>query len=227
MILFGKQIVLHLLERHPKSITEIMLAKEIDKKLFSKFAALGVKIIKLDAKKAQSLAHGGNHQGFFAQVNGFDFTEAKELKSLNFLAITDGATDVGNIGAIIRNGHCLGVDGFCIGNVGSIPFDGIIRSSAGAALEAKISLVPNLADFANELKMDGFTLYGANSKGQDIKNIKIETKKAIFLGSEGDGLSKRIESKMDFLVSIKMRNDFDSLNVSSASAILFDRMMDD
>lgn len=65
MIIYGKQIVLYVLENHPKLVEEVFLSKEIDNKLFSKFLKLGKKIHRLDNQKAQALAKGGNHQGFF------------------------------------------------------------------------------------------------------------------------------------------------------------------
>ena len=65
MIIYGKQVVLYVLDRHPNLIEEVMFSKDIEPKLFKRFTSLNKKIIKLDNKKAQSLAKGGNHQGFF------------------------------------------------------------------------------------------------------------------------------------------------------------------
>jgi len=48
MIIYGKQIVLYVLENHPELIEEVFLSKEIDKKLFSKFANLKKVIYKVD-----------------------------------------------------------------------------------------------------------------------------------------------------------------------------------
>ena len=65
MIIYGKQVVLYVLKNHPNIIEEVMFSKEIENKTFNQFLTLSKKIIKLDNKKAQSLAQGGNHQGFF------------------------------------------------------------------------------------------------------------------------------------------------------------------
>ena len=64
MIVYGKQIVLYIAKNHPDIVEEVYLAKEVDKKLFSKIAKLNKKIIRPDYQKAQGLARGGNHQGF-------------------------------------------------------------------------------------------------------------------------------------------------------------------
>ncbi len=51
MIIYGKQIVLYVLEKHQELIEEIFLSKEIDSKLFSRFAKLNKKYIELITKK--------------------------------------------------------------------------------------------------------------------------------------------------------------------------------
>jgi 23S rRNA (guanosine2251-2'-O)-methyltransferase len=72
--------------------------------------------------------------------------------------------------------------------------------------------------------MSGFTSYGADMNGMDIRETRIDKNKVLVLGSEGEGLSSRVVSKLDCAISIKMSHDFDSLNVSAAAAILMDRM---
>ena len=69
MIVYGKQIVFYILEKHETLIEEIFLTKEIEPKLFRKFTDVGVKIIRPDNKKAQALAKGGNHQGYLLKIN--------------------------------------------------------------------------------------------------------------------------------------------------------------
>lgn len=226
MIVFGKRVVIHLLQRHKDKIKELLLSKEIQKSLFDEMLKSGIKISKLDPKKAQALAKGKNHQGFFAKIEGFGYDELKSIKKKGFLVVLCGLTDVGNIGAIIRSAYCLGVDGVVISGVKSIPFRELVRSSSGAVFEMPIVLFENTLDLINELKMEGFVLYGAEANKKDIRDIKIAKKRALFLGAEDKGLPKKVEQKMDFLVSIKMQNSFDSLNVNAAAAILIDRMRD-
>ncbi|MEA3522589.1 MAG: TrmH family RNA methyltransferase, partial [Campylobacterota bacterium] len=54
----------------------------------------------------------------------------------------------------------------------------------------------------------------------------VKGKRALILGSEGEGLSTRVEKKLDYKIKIEMQHGFDSLNVSAAGAILIDRMRD-
>ncbi len=222
MIVYGKQIVFYILEKHPKIIKQIYLTKELDKKLFKKFMDVGVKIIRPDNKKAQSLAHGGNHQGFLLEIDDFEFTPLNDIKQGEFIVVLDGLSDVGNIGAIARSCYALGVDGLVICGIKNFNPEGVIRTSSGAMLDMSVAVCENSYDFANELKQKGFSLVGADMDGYEVKTIQREKnqKIALFLGSEGLGLSNKLKKKLDLKVSIGMANDFDSLNVSVAAGIL-------
>lgn len=223
MIIYGKQVVLYVLDNHPDLIEEVFFSKEIDKKLFSKFLKLGKKIHKVDNQKAQALAKGGNHQGFFLKLSIFEYTPIEEMKKLNFILVLDGLTDVGNIGAILRSAYSLGIDGVVASGVKTLKESGIIRTSSGAMLDLPFTKTYNTLDLANELKQCGFALIGATMDGIDLKKygkIEQEDKVALFLGSEGEGLSNKVAKKLDLKVSIGMQNDFDSLNVSVAAGIL-------
>ncbi len=226
MIIYGKQVVLYVLEKYPSLIEEVMFSKELEPKLFKKFANLNKKIIKLDNKKAQSMAKGGNHQGFFLKLKEFETTNLKAIKDSNFIVILDGLTDVGNIGAICRTAYSLGVDAIIASNVKQLNYEGIARTSSGALFDIPFCQTPNVLDVINELKQNNFTLMGASMDGENLKEFKNENKKtALFLGSEGFGLSNKVTKKLDKKISIEMSNNFDSLNVSVAGGILIYNLM--
>ncbi|MGK0255710.1 MAG: 23S rRNA (guanosine2251-2'-O)-methyltransferase [Arcobacteraceae bacterium] len=222
MIVYGKQIVFYILEKHPKIIKQIFLAKEIDKKLFNKFMDVGAKIVRPDSMKAQALAKGGNHQGFLLDIDELEFAHMKDVKKSNFIVVLDGLSDVGNIGAIVRTCYAMGVDAIVICGLKNFYAAPIVRTSSGAMLDMPIAVSFNSYDLANELKQVGFSLVGADTEGYDIKDIQRESnqKTALFLGSESEGLSNKLMKKLDLKVSIGMKNDFDSLNVSVAAGIL-------
>jgi len=222
MIVYGKQIVFYILEKHPKIIKQIFLTKEIDKKLFNKFMDVGAKIVRPDNKKAQALAKGGNHQGFLLDIDEFEFAHMKDVKKSDFIVVLDGLSDVGNIGAIVRSCYAMGVDAIVICGLKNFYAAPIVRTSSGAMLDMPIAISYNSYDLANELKQVGFSLVGADMDGYEVKDIQREKnqKTALFLGNEGDGLSNKLKKKLDLKVSINMENNFDSLNVSVAAGIL-------
>jgi 23S rRNA (guanosine2251-2'-O)-methyltransferase len=178
----------------------------------------------LDEKKAQSLARGGAHQGFLAKVKPIELKSINELKKLDFLLVLVGVTDMGNIGSIIRSAYSLGVDGLILTGSKTFNLEGAVKPSSGAIFELPIGVVTNPLDLINELKLDDFSLYGAVLDGWSGKNISVSGKRALFMGSEGEGLPNRVIEKLDRKVTISMKNNFDSLNVAIATAILIDRM---
>ncbi|AJC88318.1 23S rRNA (guanosine(2251)-2'-O)-methyltransferase RlmB [Campylobacter insulaenigrae] len=224
MIVYGKQVFFYILEKHKDKINEIFLAKECEKSEFTKITKCSKKIKKLDFKNAQSLARGGNHQGFLMDIKEFDFCEFNELKDKNFIVILYNISDVGNIGAIIRSAYALGAEGVILATK-SVAVDGVIRTSSGAALDMKIALNDDILNMINELKQKGFYIYASASGGNNIHQITPKDKKVLIMGSEGFGIPSKILKKCDECVGIKMHNDFDSLNVSAAFAILCDRMI--
>ena len=83
----------------------------------------------------------------------------------------------------------------------------------------------NILSLLNELKMEGFSIYASAKDGKDVKKLSFADKKILIMGSEGFGLPKKILKKSDEILSIKMKNDFDSLNVNAAFSILCDRIV--
>ncbi len=223
MIIYGKQVCLHVLEHHSKSVKTVYIAKKgiLSAKLYNSYKD---KIKFLENKWAQSMSKGGNHQGLLVDVEDFIESDFDNIKKGSFLVVLDGLTDVGNIGAIVRSSYALGADGIIATGVKQLSFSGIARTSAGALFDMPFIIIPNGLDVLNELKQTGFTLYGASMDGESINNIEFMPKKVLVVGSEGEGLSKRVLSKIDKLVSIPMKDDFDSLNASVATAILLYRM---
>lgn len=225
MIVYGKQIFLYILKKFPDRLEEIYLAKEIDKKLFSTLTSLGVKILRVDSKKAQAMAHGGNHQGFLAKIKPIKSVEKKEILALKTLLILCGISDVGNIGSIFRSAYALGVEGIVIGgSLSASAIEGGIRTSSGAMLSLPFFITPNPLELVQELKAKNITCYGADMGGEKISNVFPSKEWALFLGSEGDGLSEKIKQKMDKIISIEMKNEFNSLNVGVATGILVHRL---
>ena len=222
MIVYGKQIVFHILDKYPEIINEIFLTKEIDKQLFNKFTKLNKQIVRPDNMKAQAMAKGGNHQGFLLDIKEFEYSTLNDIKKQNFILVLDGLTDIGNIGAIVRTAYALGVGAIIVCGLNNLNTAAIVRTSSGAMLDMPVALIHNSADVINELKQINFTLVGATMDGTEVNKFQKEDNKniALFLGSEGKGLANKTIKKLDHKVSISMSNNFDSLNVSVAAGIL-------
>jgi 23S rRNA (guanosine2251-2'-O)-methyltransferase len=224
MLIYAKQPIYYLINHHPEKIKTLYLAKEIDKKEYSRLMKMGFEIKRIPSDAAGKMCKNATHQGFLAEVQDYKLHNFKTFLDKDFILVLSSLTDVGNIGAIIRSAYALGVDGVVACGVKKLPLEAIMRTSTGALVDTAFAIETNIHNVMNDLKTSGFYTYGADMGGTDIRKIDFKEKKALFLGSEGDGLSSRVVSKLDEIVSINMSHKFDSLNVSVAGAILMDRM---
>jgi len=223
MIIYGKQVCLYALEQHPDTITTVYVAKKgiLPQKLFHAFHD---KIKFLEEKWAQSMSKGGNHQGILLEVTDLEESTLSEIKKNDFIVVLDGLTDVGNIGAIVRSAYALGADAVIATGVKQLNLAAITRTSSGALLDIPFMIRHNILDVLSELKQVGFSFYGADMNGAAVQEMTFSTKRVLIMGSEGKGLSKKAKTKIDTVISIEMKHQFDSLNVSAAAAILIHRM---
>jgi 23S rRNA (guanosine2251-2'-O)-methyltransferase len=224
MLIYAKQPINYIINNHPHKMKTLYLAKEIDKKEYSRLMKMGFEIKRIPSDAAGIMCKNASHQGILAEVDEYKLYDYKSFLNYEFVLILSGLTDVGNIGAIVRSAYALGVDAIIVSGVKSLPLEAVVRTSTGALFDMPFAIETNIHDVMNDLKMSGFRTYGADMGGKDIRDVKIARKRALFLGSEGEGLSTRVTSKLDEIVSIKMSHEFDSLNVSVAGAILMDRM---
>jgi len=224
MLIYAKQPIYYLINKYPNKIKILYLAKEVEKKEYSRLMKMGFEVKRIPNEAAQKMCKNASHQGFLAEVDDYQLQPYNFFFEKKFILVLSGITDVGNIGAIVRSAYALGVSAIVACGVKSLPLEPILRTSTGALFDMPFAIENNIHDVLNDLKMSGFTIYGADMSGIDIKETHIENKKVLVLGSEGEGLTSRVVSKLDCAVSIKMSHEFDSLNVSVAAAILMDRM---
>ncbi len=224
MLIYAKQPIYYLINNYPHKIKKLYLAKELEKKEYSRLMKMGFEIKRIPNEAAQKMCKNASHQGFLAEVEDVNLQQYDFFLDKKFVLILSGVTDVGNIGALVRSAYALGVDAIIACGVKQLPLDTIMRTSTGALYDMPFAIENNIYDVLNDFKTSGFTSYGADMSGMDIRETRIDKQKILVLGSEGEGLSSRVVSKLDCAVSINMKHSFDSLNVSVAGAILMDRM---
>jgi len=188
-----------------------------------------IPVIYKTREEMDRLSGRGAHQGVMGIRRTFSYTTIEEIvlrptkeENKRLLVLLDGITDPQNMGAIIRTGHCFGVDGFIVPENRSSPLTAtVFKASAGALLHMPVAVVVNLARAIDFLKEQKFWIYGADMEGTSTCRVFDHVDRvALVMGGEEKGLRPLIRKKCDFLVSIPMRNSFDSLNVSVAAGIL-------
>ena len=224
MLIYAKQPIYYLINHYPQKIKTLYLARELDKKEYSRLMKMDFELKRIPNEAAVKMSKNANHQGFLAEVEDYELYDYQTFLNKEFILVLAGLTDVGNIGALIRSAYALGVDAVVVTGIKHLNIEPILRTSTGALFDMPLAVEQNIHNLLNDFKMSGFVSYGADMGGVDIREVKPAQKRVLVLGNEGEGLSARVSSKLDTIVSIKMAHDFDSLNVSVAGGILMERM---
>ncbi len=188
----------------------------------------GIPVIETDVRKLDSLAGGGAHQGVVAVASETVYLSVPELLEqteaagqLPFYVICDEVNDPHNLGAIIRSASCAGANGVIIPKRHAAGVNGTVaKSSAGAVFHMPIARVSNLASAIRTLKEHGVWVWAVEAGGSPYYEQDFRGKIALLFGSEGEGVSRLLKEESDFLTGIPMYGQINSLNVSSASAVL-------
>ena len=134
----------------------------------------------------------------------------------------DNIEDPHNLGAILRTAECAGVHGVIIPKRRSAGLTSIVaKTSAGAVSYVPVARVPNIPALLEQLQKEGVWVFGTAAEGtSDLYSADLKGPAAIVIGSEGDGMTRLAAENCDFLVSIPMKGDLNSLNASASAAIL-------
>ena len=188
----------------------------------------GIPIRECERTKLDAMAHGGRHQGIIAVAAEHDYASvddilayAEERGEKPFIVICDGIEDPHNLGAVIRSAECAGAHGVIIPKRRAVGLTATVaKASAGALSHMRVAKVTNLASVVDELKERGLWIYGADMDGAPYHKTDLKGAAAIVLGSEGFGISRLVKEKCDFIVSIPLYGQVNSLNVSCAAAVI-------
>ena len=133
----------------------------------------------------------------------------------------NAAFPVNNFGAIIRTSEAALVDAIIIPQDREVQVNStVMKTSAGALAKMNICRVTNLVQTINKLKDDGFWIVGTAMDGTDYRQIDYSGKIALVVGNEGNGMSRLVRESCDFVASIPMRGEINSLNASVATGIM-------
>ena len=96
----------------------------------------------------------------------------------------------------------------------------VYKTSAGAASVLPVCRVANLKQAVDLLKKEQVWIYSADMDGQPWCGVDYTGGVALVVGSEGHGVSRLLKEQSDFVVSLPMNGQINSLNASVAAGIL-------
>lgn len=172
------------------------------------------------------LAGSAAHQGVVALGASQKYRSLDEVAAgARLLVFLDGVEDPHNLGAVIRTAHAAGADAVVIPERRAAGLTEVVAKAAAGALEhLPVVRVGNLNRALDELKKQGYTVYGVDERGTvDYDQVSYGSPAALVLGGEGKGMHEMVRKRCDAVVRIPVAGKISSLNVSVAAGIvLFD-----
>ena len=168
-----------------------------------------------------------NHQGLAMLCNKRIEEQETFLDNLLerdslFLLILDHITDPHNVGACLRSAAAANVDAVIVPKNRSCHLTPTVRKvSSGGSELVPFVVVTNLVRTIKKMKLSDVNIVGAEKNGEtDYKELVLEKKNALIIGSEDKGLKKLTAENCDTLIRVDLPGSVDSLNVSVACGIL-------
>lgn len=189
---------------------------------------MGIPVIEVENTRLDTMTFGAHHQGVAAMAAEKQYVDvetiveiARERGEKPLIVIADGIQDPHNLGAIIRCAECAGAHGIILPKRHAVGLTPVVATASAGALEhMAVAKVQNIASTVEKLKEMGLWIFAAEADGVPYYETDWNVPTAIVFGSEGDGVSRLVRERSDFVVSIPMYGQVNSLNVSTAASVI-------
>jgi 23S rRNA (guanosine2251-2'-O)-methyltransferase len=228
-LLYGIHAVAEALKADPAKIERICIEKGSRNARIREIADLArSKHIRISFEERAWLdrkAEGDRHQGvlcYAAEIRTLDVEQIlAEAKHPGLIIVLDGVEDPHNAGAILRSAEAADADGVLLPRRRSSSLSPtVVKASAGAASHVRIARISNIAAAIDLLKKRGFWVAGLDGAAPaSIWEVDLTVPLALVLGGEGQGLHSLVKRKCDFLLSLPIRGNVGSYNVSVAAGM--------
>lgn len=182
----------------------------------------------VDKERLTQLSQTGRHQGVIAYTAAYEYAQVEDMLALAkergedpFLILLDDIEDPHNLGAIIRTANLASAHGVIIPKRRAVGLTATVaKTSAGAINYTPVAKVTNLTKTMKELKEKGLWFVCADMGGESMYKLNLTGPIGLVIGNEGEGVSRLVKETCDFVASIPMKGDIDSLNASVATGVL-------
>ena len=238
--IFGKRNSIEFLKTQNHNLVEkIFLKESLEKSTQSEIlkVAKNCKIIRLDTKSLQQILPNQNHQGIAVvckdskneKVGSWqDFRLFFKENPKGPFLVLDRIQDTGNLGNILRTAECFGITAIILSSNESAKISTQVeKMSSGAIHYLNIFQVPNLSLVTELLKENHIWIIASSDKGNQFLTSNLPPKEeiALIVGNEEKGVKHLLMKKADFILQIPMLGQINSLNVTVATGILLDRII--
>ena len=231
-IIYGLNPILEAL-RGKRRAFELFIAGGGPDRRFEKLLLLakekGVAVRQREKGDISRLCGTEHHQGVALRIEAFAYADLEDILEsqrnsgeVGLVVVLDGVQDPRNLGAIIRSAACAGVHGVIIPRDRAVGVTATVeKASAGVVETIPVAQVANIAQTLEELKKEGFWIYGAmGGSATSLYDQDFSGNTVVVIGGEGEGIRPLVRKKCDHLIAIPIKGGINSLNASVAAGVI-------
>ena len=224
MLVYGYHPVREALLHRPQSIDRVLIARRRSDPKRQEIEHLcrrhDVELVSSSSEELSKIA-AGVHNDLVAEVREEPAPILSDHADAELVVLLEDIQDPRNLGALLRVCEGTGVGRVLIRDRGSAPISPAVSKTAAGAVEwLAIERVTNSFNSLEDLKQDGYWIYGAVASGKAPWTFDLSGKVVMCLGGEEKGLRDRTRKACDGLIGLPMRGHVESLNVATAAAAI-------
>lgn len=234
-LLYGRRPVYESLRAGRRTFKRLVLAEGADttalpvRRIVEQAKARGLRVDIARRDWLDQQVQGANHQGVLLEAGPYPYVglddvlaRAAERSEPPFLLLLDLIQDIQNVGTLLRTAEAVGVHGVMLQERRSAEITpAVVNASSGAVEHLQVARVTNLVQAMKTLKQADVWLAGLDLGADATRYDQADLRGALGLvvGSEGEGLRRLVRETCDFIISLPMRGQVESLNAAVAGSI--------
>jgi len=232
--LYGRQAIREVLRAGRRKVYRLFLAEGmIRAPIVDEIVALaeerGVSVQSVSRYEMERMFGDENHQGVAVEASEYPYVGVDEMldlaatrEELPLLLMLDLIQDVSNLGSLIRTADAVGAHGVVLqGRRAAGVTSSVVNTSSGAVEHLLVAQVTNLARTLERLKDEDMWIVGLEDVygAQPYTEADLTVSLGLVVGSESDGIRRLVRERCDWMISIPMRGEIESLNAAVAGSI--------
>lgn len=218
----GFHPVREVLRRAPQSVRRVLVERgrggQRRREVEALCRAAGVALAEVEAAELSRFGRGVSN-GFGAEIDAAPAATPAGTGDPDFVLLAEDVQDPRNLGALLRVCEGAGVGRVLVREHGSAPLgETAVKASAGAATWVEVERIGSAARALEQLKEQGYWIYGLAMDGEPPWAIDLTGKVVICVGGEHEGLRRLTLESCDRRIGLPMRGRVESLNLATAAA---------
>jgi 23S rRNA (guanosine2251-2'-O)-methyltransferase len=230
--IIGRNPVMEVLVTKRREVFRLLLATNVEEKgrvaeMTQMARARKILVERVAREKLASM--GENPQGVALEVSRYPYVDISDITTLAerkqedlFLLMLDLVQNPQNLGTLLRTAEAAGVHGVLIPPHRAAEVTPAVVSASAGATEHLLIAQGNLVQICKELKKDNAWVIGleGGEGSKRIQDVPLKGPIVLIVGNEGEGMRPLVKETCDFLLSLPMLGNIESLNAAVAGSIV-------